>query len=239
MEQGSGGKNQNESYFSRNQVLAGIAVIAAIVIIVIAATRNGDNNDNSSNDQANQNQNQNNQNQNSGEQPPPPPAGEPAPTPNPTTTSGDVSAAGVLRTSDNAARGNLMVDTGKSKIYIATSRNFSNLVDKQVTLQAQGTINKFTFLGFKEGGSMGNVAGTDTDNTAKGGAEEEATRNVSFSGKLAKSDNSAKGNYVIVSGNVKVYLQTARDYSSLVGSEVTLTATGTIKSFANARVVKK
>ncbi len=148
---------------------------------------------------------------------------------NQSTASGNVSANGTLRLSDNTAKGNYVIDSNRGKVYIQTKRNFSNLVDKQVTLQAEGTLSSFTFLGFAEGGAVA----PDTSKSAEQG------NTVSVSGELRKSDNNARGNYVIHSSSGHVYLQTAHDYSSWVGSEVNLIAKGTINSFSGAVVTKK
>jgi hypothetical protein len=231
---GSGGIGQNKKGIFRNSqtyVVLGIIVIALIIYFSTKGDKNQNNDQNSQNqsetDQNNQNNtpdqsnnpdngNQNSQNNQNGQNNP---------------VQGNVSASGTLRNSDTPARGNLIVDSPSGKIYISTSRDFSSQLDKQVTLQAQGTLKQFTFLGFAE---------SNVDTTAKGGAGEETpSGNVSFSGTLQNSDNTSRGNYVITSGNTKVYLQSSRDHSSLVGSEVNLSATGTINSFTNALVTKK
>jgi len=150
---------------------------------------------------------------------------------------GNVSVVGTLKASDNLAKGNLMLDSAKGKIYIQTKRDQSALMGKQVTLQGQGDIRSFTFLGFTEG----QVAGADTDTTAVGGGDTvPATKaDVNISGKLAKSDNAAKGNYIIKTATSTVYLQTQRDLSGWVDQDVNLAAAGTIQSFTNATVTKK
>ncbi|HYE22789.1 MAG TPA: hypothetical protein VD998_04340, partial [Verrucomicrobiae bacterium] len=70
----------------------------------------------------------------------------------------------------------------------------------------------------------------------RGGAAEAG--NVSFSGTLKGSDNTSRGNYMIVSGATKVYLKSVRDYSGWIDSQVRLSATGTINSFTNAYLTK-
>jgi hypothetical protein len=154
-------------------------------------------------------------------------------------------SGGTLAKSDNEARGNYMLTTtDHGTFYIRTSRDFSGLVGKTVTLTAEGTATSFTLIDIKaQDGSPTSM----TDTTAKGGESETPPAGMTaaptaseftFSGTLAKSDN-AKGDYVISSGKTMVYLKTSKDYSSLVGSDVTLMATGDAKSFTGAKVQKK
>jgi hypothetical protein len=230
MEQASGNKNDNrEGWFRRYQVPLIVAAILVVTGIVIATTSNqNQNGENNQNNEQSSDQNQN----------PPPPAGNQGqnqPTPAPTSAGGDVTARGTLKSSDNPSRGNLMVQTENSKIYVSTSRDFSGLIDQEVTLLASGNINDFVFLGFRE--SDRTIAGTDT--TARGGAGNEMpSGDVNFTGTLKASDNISKGNYIIVSGKTKVYLKSVHDYSAWLNSEVNLTADGTLASFTNARLSK-
>ncbi len=50
---------------------------------------------------------------------------------------------GTLKTSDNQAKGNLMLQTKDRVIYIKTSRDFSSLIGKQVTVTYNGTLGSF------------------------------------------------------------------------------------------------
>lgn len=153
------------------------------------------------------------------------------PEPPPTVSTENVTVSGILRSSDRRASGNLMVveDSGR-KIYIATARDFSALLGKEVTLDARGTIDSFVFLGF--GDTQGSVAGTDT-------AVSGETSTVTISGRLSESDNLARGNYQIASESGKIYLKSRHSYAALVGSEVELTAKGTLESFTGAKLSKK
>jgi|SRR3989344_5560082 len=148
-------------------------------------------------------------------------------TPNVTVPTGNVSAKGRLLASDNAARGNLMMDSDQGKIYIATRRVFSDLVGREVTLLADGTIESFTFIGFHE--TMG-------DGIAIGGPPDEPAGVVRVSGTLQESDDETMGNYLIISGATNIYFKSQWDYSALIGSDVNLTAIGTIESFTGARL---
>jgi hypothetical protein len=53
---------------------------------------------------------------------------------------------GVLKVSDNLKKGNLMLITEQRTIYLFTSRDFSNLLDKQVKVIYQGSLENFTLL---------------------------------------------------------------------------------------------
>jgi hypothetical protein len=233
-------QNKNENFFQKyqNWVLAGLVVLAIIVFFIIrgqVSHNNDQNNDNRGMEEQNQGQNSGD-GQNS-----------PTPTPNPTadqtpnpvpanSTAGNVSAVGTLKASDNASRGNLMVESSKGKIYVSTKRDYSAWIGKTVTLDAAGTLDSFKFLGFLEA----KVAGASTsDNGADMGGAPEADTNVKFSGKLQTSPNASRGNYTIVSGNTVVYFKTVRDYSAWVGSDVTLSAQGSLNSFTHAVLMKK
>ena len=217
MDQTSGGQNKNIQLSKTNQVFLIIAAVVLIGAIIYSVNRDGEDTANQNTnqeaseqllDQNGQSQEQNQNTQTSNAQ---------------GSTAGNVTANGTLLASDNLSRGNLMVMSNLGKIYVSTARDFSGLLSKQVTLQAQGTINQFTFLGFAE--SVGTVAGAET-------------AAVNFTGTLNNSDNLTKGNYTVTSGGVNVYLKTAHDYSAWVGSTVHLSANGTLNSFTNARLAK-
>ncbi len=154
---------------------------------------------------------------------------------------GSFTAKGTLQITDNPTKGNLMLASGKSKIYIATSRDFSALVGKESTLLANGTPEAFTFIGFKEADSAPVAM---VDETAKGGDDSAMMKPengglVSFSGTLQQTDNPAKGNFLLVSGKTKVYIESKQDYHSWVDKEVTLSATGTLQSFSGVSLKLK
>lgn len=235
MAQESGSQNKNTGgmvgFLQKHQIWL---IVAAIVVLAGGywlVTRNDDQTSGNTNEQTNnqstegQNQNENTQNENqnggtNGAQ-----TGG-----NQNQNSGNVTATGTLLVSDNASRGNYMVDSSSGKIYIATKRDFSSLVNKPVTLQAEGTLNSFKFLGFAE-------SKVSTPTPDQGGSNE--TGDVTATGTLRASDNLDRGNYMVASGNSKIYLQSARDYSAWVNQEVTLTANGTLDSFINAQLIKK
>lgn len=50
---------------------------------------------------------------------------------------------GVLKKSDNAKKGNLMLVTSSRTVYIFTSRDYSELLDKSVTMSYEGTLDEF------------------------------------------------------------------------------------------------
>ena len=238
MAQESGSQNKNSGFSDfllRNQV----SVIVVALVIVGAGyyflTRSNDLEETPNQDSTEQTGNQNessngstvNENQNGGSQPSGNGQGN-----GQAGNTGNVTATGTLLTSDMPIRGNYMVDGPRGKIYVSTKRDFTSLLNKEVTLNAQGTLNSFTFLGFN-----GQVAGTDTTAVGGGDSAPEAT-NVSFNGTLRVSENFAKGNYVIAKGDTKVYLKSKRNYDKWVGQEVTLSATGTLNDFTNATLSK-
>ena len=68
-------------------------------------------------------------------------------TPGSTPTKADQNQEGVwfgtLKTSDNVSKGNLMLATKDRNIYLKTSRDFSNLIGKQVYVTYEGDLNSF------------------------------------------------------------------------------------------------
>jgi len=52
-----------------------------------------------------------------------------------------------------------------------------------------------------------------------------------WQGTLQASDNTQNGNYMITVSGRKIYLNTGRDYSSLVGKSVNVSYSGTLASF--------
>lgn len=57
---------------------------------------------------------------------------------------------GVLWSSDNIAKGNLMLVTANTTIYINTSRKFNELAGKNVVVSIDGTPDNFTLLNIEE-----------------------------------------------------------------------------------------
>lgn len=147
---------------------------------------------------------------------------------------GNVSATGKLKVSDNLEKGNLMLESNRGTVYIQTGRDYSAWIEKDVTLNAEGDINSFRFLGFAEVNPT--IAAVDT--TAKGGSSDSDSM-LSVSGRLEKSDDTAKGNYIIHSDAGKIYLKSVHNYDAWSGSEVILSATGTINSFTGAVLHQK
>ena len=52
-----------------------------------------------------------------------------------------------------------------------------------------------------------------------------------WAGKLTNSDNAKKGNLMLVTKDHTIYLQTSRDFSALIGKEVTVSYKGTVNNF--------
>lgn len=57
---------------------------------------------------------------------------------------------GVLWSSDDNTKGNLMLVTGNTTIYIKTSRKFDELTGKNVIVSIDGTPDNFTLLNIEE-----------------------------------------------------------------------------------------
>ena len=57
---------------------------------------------------------------------------------------------GVLWSSDNETKGNLMLVNSYATIYIKTLRDFNSLVGKQVIASVDGTLENFTLLNIEE-----------------------------------------------------------------------------------------
>ena len=57
---------------------------------------------------------------------------------------------GVLWSSDDKAKGDLMLVSSTATVYIKTSRDFSDLVGKHVLVSIDGTLDSFTLLYIEE-----------------------------------------------------------------------------------------
>ncbi len=57
---------------------------------------------------------------------------------------------GVLWSSDDEAKGNLILVNQYATIYLKTSREFGNLVGKNVIVSVDGTLDNFTLLNIEE-----------------------------------------------------------------------------------------
>jgi hypothetical protein len=111
-------------------VVVAVVVIAAIIWIATGSKKTSQNQTN----QSNANTTTKSTNQTSGSQ-----------TPNTVSNA----LKGTLKISDNQALGNLMLVTSTSNVYLRTSRDFSNLVNKQVALDYDGTITNFKLVDIK------------------------------------------------------------------------------------------
>ena len=60
------------------------------------------------------------------------------------TTTSAQTWTGTLKTSDNSSKGSLMLLTKDYTIYIRTSRDYSALLGKTVSVSYKGTVNNFT-----------------------------------------------------------------------------------------------
>jgi hypothetical protein len=238
MAQDSGSQNQTGAT-PRSQIITGLVLLAVVLVGIYFATRSDDGSDNGGqNNQSGQEQTDNQNpgnNQNPGQQP------TDSTDDGDGEITGDEIATGTLRNSDDAAKGNYMLESNRGKIYVRTSRDYSDKVGEQVSLRGTGSLNNFTFLGFSGPGQVADGStdgkGESTDVGDVGGAPEEtgdSQNSVTFTGVLRYSDANAYGNYMVVSGSTKVYLQSARNYNAWVGTKVTLDAVGTLDNFHTA-----
>ena len=107
-----------------------------IVLVIIAALagisyfKNRGANTNKTGQEQTQNQPGDNTNNNPNQQNPP--------------AAGEGELVGTLKTSDNLKRGNLMLVISDHTIYLFTSRNYSALLNKQVTMKINGTMENFS-----------------------------------------------------------------------------------------------
>ncbi len=70
-------------------------------------------------------------------------ASTPAPAATTTTKQAGSSWEGVLKESNNRAKGNLMLATPERNIYLKTSRDFSSLIGKKVIVTYEGSLDSF------------------------------------------------------------------------------------------------
>lgn len=127
-----------------------IAIAVIVVIALIAAWQLGKKPSPQSGEDQNQTYNEQTGDENAqpaitgGENTPEPePTGSMAGGENGQATSGNT-WQGVLKQSDNAAKGNLMINVDGHLVYIRTSRDYSSLIGKEVKVTYQGTLDNFT-----------------------------------------------------------------------------------------------
>ncbi len=63
-----------------------------------------------------------------------------------TVKTGDLNFSGTLKKSSDTAKGNYVIESGKSKIYLKTNKDYSGWENKEVNATATGTLNSFTGL---------------------------------------------------------------------------------------------
>ncbi len=134
----------NSDFVSKNKGLI-IAIVVIVVLIIISVNRKPE-------EQSSQNNSKPATEQTSTEstpgsnQPSSPTSTTPAKTTTSTTPTGSLIREGTLLVSDSASRGNYMIKTANSVFYLRTSRDFSQLVNKEVKMVANGTVEKFTLV---------------------------------------------------------------------------------------------
>ncbi len=133
----------NSEFFQKNKGLI-IAGVIIIILIVISVSKN-DSKTTTENSTTTQTEEQNidsvdNSKENTSTNKP-----ESIKTEN-TSTTGNLIREGVLLTSDDSKQGNYMVKTQNSVFYIRTSRDFNSLLNKEVKMVANGTVEKFSLV---------------------------------------------------------------------------------------------
>jgi hypothetical protein len=83
----------------------------------------------------------------------------------------------------------------------------------------------------ENGDQNSNQNGDDQTGEETDSQNQEAGANVNVSGTLQESDNQSLGNLMVESESGKIYVNTGRDFSSLIGTKVELNAEGTLNSF--------
>ncbi|HYV33539.1 MAG TPA: hypothetical protein VE973_01700 [Candidatus Limnocylindria bacterium] len=78
---------------------------------------------------------------------------------------------------------------------------------------------------------------TQQDNNNTGLKMPDATN--TWTGTLKMSDNSKKGNLMLVTSDHTIYLKTSRNFSALIGKEVVVTYSGTTNSFVLGNITAK
>ncbi len=59
---------------------------------------------------------------------------------------GDLTFSGTLKKSTDSSKGNYVIETGKTKVFLKTNKDFSSWENKEVSAKAMGTISNFTGL---------------------------------------------------------------------------------------------
>ena len=72
---------------------------------------------------------------------------------------------------------------------------------------------------------------TPTPSDSSSNSSTSTTNGASWQGTLQKSDSAAKGNYMISVNGHNVYINTSRDYSNLVGKQVSVSYKGSMDNF--------
>lgn len=81
-----------------------------------------------------------------------------------------------------------------------------------------------------------------TDNQTSSSTQKTSEQKMdqgSWQGTLKTSDNSKKGNLMLVMKDHTIYLRTSRDYSPLIGKQVVVTYKGALDSFGLTDITAK
>ena len=122
--------NRTLKRYSPTLIILGLVIILGI----IQAVKNRDSSDNQPNEASDSQSNTPSGNNRENDTPVP---------------SGEQKLQGSLKISDDLRRGNLMLVTSERAIYLFTSRDYSSLLDKQVTVEIEGTLENFRLVDIK------------------------------------------------------------------------------------------
>ena len=218
-------------------IIAGIVIILAIVFLTTRPDENESKNDSEKQNSEQQSPNENSETSSDTEDAMEKDQNTESANQNQNDNTNNIALDGVLKPSDNLNRGNLMLQTPEQKVYIATVRDYTDLLNQNVTLNASGTIANFQVLDLSL-----TTEDQDSQKNDSSAAEVNQTknldRNFSISGTLQHSDNTDKGNYIIESNKGTIYFKTKYNYEAWLNSEVQLNATGNLYSFYNAILTK-
>lgn len=92
---------------------------------------------------------------------------------------------------------------------------------------------------YREAGTPTENTQTETNKATNSPVSTQEQKTTFWEGTLKVSDNSSKGNIMLVTSERNIYMHTSRDFSSLYGKEVKVTYDGTLKGFTLKDIVAK
>ncbi len=131
-------------------------------------------------------------------------------------------------------------------IYFVTRGNTQTGVEKETAMEDKASTDSADKMDENKGETAG--AMTDKakemvkDTMSKDTSKEvmlDKSSKVNITGTLKASDNQDKGNLMLSTSSGPVYVHTSRDFSSLMGTDVTLTGTGSNTAFTLDNIASK